>query len=112
QDSWGRAIPWNTSAELRDCLRNPPGLLEVSPGRSNRLFPPALGAAYNAPVREVTFSLPVTPGPSIPSETTRGRRIDAVSKGVPVNIFVGNMSYETTEDEIRQAFQAHGEVTS
>ena len=30
----------------------------------------------------------------------------------PVNIFVGNLSYETTEDEIRQAFQAHGEVTS
>ena len=29
-----------------------------------------------------------------------------------MNIFVGNMSYETTEDEIRQAFQAHGEVTS
>jgi RNA recognition motif-containing protein len=29
-----------------------------------------------------------------------------------VNIFVGNMSYETTEDEIRQAFQAYGEVTS
>ena len=29
-----------------------------------------------------------------------------------MNIFVGNMSYETTVDEIRQAFQAHGEVTS
>ncbi len=29
-----------------------------------------------------------------------------------MNIFVGNMSYETTEDEIRQVFQAHGEVTS
>jgi cold-inducible RNA-binding protein len=29
-----------------------------------------------------------------------------------MNIFVGNMSYETTEDEIREAFQAHGEVTS
>jgi RNA recognition motif-containing protein len=29
-----------------------------------------------------------------------------------VNIFVGNMSYETTETEIREAFQAHGEVTS
>jgi cold-inducible RNA-binding protein len=29
-----------------------------------------------------------------------------------MNIFVGNMSYETTQDEIRQAFQAHGEVTS
>ena len=29
-----------------------------------------------------------------------------------MNIFVGNLSYETTEDEIRQAFQAHGEVTS
>ena len=29
-----------------------------------------------------------------------------------MNIFVGNMSYETTEDEIRQAFQAHGEVAT
>jgi len=29
-----------------------------------------------------------------------------------MNIFVGNMSYETTEDEVRQAFQVHGEVTS
>jgi cold-inducible RNA-binding protein len=29
-----------------------------------------------------------------------------------VNIFVGNLSYETTEEEIRQAFQAHGDVTS
>jgi len=29
-----------------------------------------------------------------------------------MNIFVGNMSYETTEDEVRQAFQAHGEVSS
>ncbi|HLY12083.1 MAG TPA: RNA-binding protein [Planctomycetota bacterium] len=29
-----------------------------------------------------------------------------------MNIFVGNMTYETTEDEIRQAFQAHGEVAS
>ena len=29
-----------------------------------------------------------------------------------MNIFVGNMTYETTEDEIRQAFQAHGEVAT
>lgn len=29
-----------------------------------------------------------------------------------MNIFVGNMSYETTEDDLRQAFQAHGDVTS
>lgn len=29
-----------------------------------------------------------------------------------MNIFVGNLSYETTEDEIRQAFQVHGEVAS
>jgi RNA recognition motif-containing protein len=29
-----------------------------------------------------------------------------------VNIFVGNLSYETTEDEVRQAFQAHGEVST
>ena len=28
------------------------------------------------------------------------------------NIYVGNLSYEATEDDLRQAFQAHGEVTS
>jgi cold-inducible RNA-binding protein len=29
-----------------------------------------------------------------------------------MNIYVGNLSYQTTEDDIRQAFAAHGEVTS
>lgn len=29
-----------------------------------------------------------------------------------MNIFVGNMSFETTEDELCQAFQAYGAVTS
>ena len=28
-----------------------------------------------------------------------------------MNIYVGNMSYDTTEDQLRQAFEAHGEVT-
>ena len=28
------------------------------------------------------------------------------------NIYVGNLSYEATEDDLRQAFSAHGEVTS
>jgi len=28
------------------------------------------------------------------------------------NIYVGNLSYEATEDDLRQAFEAHGEVTS
>src|SRR5215213_3243461 len=28
------------------------------------------------------------------------------------NIYVGNLSYEATEDDIRQAFAAHGEVSS
>jgi cold-inducible RNA-binding protein len=28
------------------------------------------------------------------------------------NIYVGNLSYEATEDDIRSAFQAHGEVSS
>jgi cold-inducible RNA-binding protein len=28
------------------------------------------------------------------------------------NIYVGNLSYEATEDDLRQAFAAHGEVTS
>jgi RNA recognition motif-containing protein len=29
-----------------------------------------------------------------------------------VNIYVGNLSYEATEDDIRQAFEAYGEVSS
>src|SRR3989442_14329382 len=29
-----------------------------------------------------------------------------------VNIYVGNLSYEANEDDIRQAFEAHGEVSS
>jgi RNA recognition motif-containing protein len=31
---------------------------------------------------------------------------------VDVNIFVGNLSYEVTEDDLRSAFQGHGEVQS
>lgn len=29
-----------------------------------------------------------------------------------VNIYVGNLSYEATEDDLRQAFEAYGEVSS
>ena len=29
-----------------------------------------------------------------------------------MNIYVGNLSYQTTEDEIRDAFGTHGEVSS
>lgn len=29
-----------------------------------------------------------------------------------MNIYVGNLSYEATEDDVRSAFQAHGEVGS
>ena len=29
-----------------------------------------------------------------------------------MNIYVGNLSYNTTEDDLRAAFQAHGEVSS
>jgi len=28
------------------------------------------------------------------------------------NVYVGNMSYDTTEDRLRELFAAHGEVTS
>ena len=28
-----------------------------------------------------------------------------------VNIYVGNLSYEATQDDLRQAFEAHGEVS-
>ena len=29
-----------------------------------------------------------------------------------MNIYVGNLSYDTTEDQLRQAFEAFGEVSS
>jgi len=29
-----------------------------------------------------------------------------------MNIYVGNLSYQTTEDQLRQAFEAYGQVTS
>ena len=29
-----------------------------------------------------------------------------------MNIYVGNLSYEATEDDLREAFSAHGAVTS
>jgi RNA recognition motif-containing protein len=29
-----------------------------------------------------------------------------------MNIYVGNLSHDVTEDELRQAFEAHGQVTS
>ncbi len=29
-----------------------------------------------------------------------------------VNIYIGNLSFETTEDQLRKAFEAHGEVSS
>jgi RNA recognition motif-containing protein len=29
-----------------------------------------------------------------------------------MNIYIGNMSYETTEDQLRQAFQSFGEVST
>lgn len=29
-----------------------------------------------------------------------------------MNIYVGNLSYQTTEDDLRDAFGAHGQVTS
>ena len=29
-----------------------------------------------------------------------------------MNIYVGNLSYEATQDDVRQAFEAHGEVST
>ena len=29
-----------------------------------------------------------------------------------MNIYIGNMSYDTTEDHLRQAFEGYGEVTA
>jgi len=29
-----------------------------------------------------------------------------------MNIYIGNMSFDTTEDQLRQAFEAYGEVSS
>ena len=33
-------------------------------------------------------------------------------KGFRVNLYVGNLSYEVTEDDLRTAFEAYGEVSS
>jgi RNA recognition motif-containing protein len=33
-------------------------------------------------------------------------------KGAGMNIYVGNLSHDVTEDELRQAFEAHGQVAS
>jgi RNA recognition motif-containing protein len=43
--------------------------------------------------------------------TNRGPVIDS-EKGVPMNIYVGNLSLETTEEELREEFTEFGEVTS
>jgi RNA recognition motif-containing protein len=47
------------------------------------------------------FSIPITP-------------INRViqTRGTEVKIYVGNLSYEITEDELRQAFEPFGEITS
>ncbi len=29
-----------------------------------------------------------------------------------MNIYIGNLPFETTEEDLKQAFEAHGEVTS
>lgn len=29
-----------------------------------------------------------------------------------MNIYVGNLAYQTTENDIRQAFESHGQITS
>ena len=29
-----------------------------------------------------------------------------------MNIYIGNLSFDTTEEQLRQAFESHGEVTS
>lgn len=33
-------------------------------------------------------------------------------KGTGMNIYVGNLSHDVTEDELRQAFEAYGQVAS
>ncbi len=46
-------------------------------------------------------------------ETKHGPRITPLPrKGVSMNIYVGNLSYEVTEEELRQEFEAFGEVLS
>lgn len=83
--------------------------------RTLQRFPlsPALDAAYDTGCSGSNFLFARdTTRPCIPNETTRGGLIFAPAIGFIMNIFVGNISYETTEEEIRQAFQAHGEVTS
>jgi RNA recognition motif-containing protein len=33
-------------------------------------------------------------------------------RGIKMNIFIGNLSYNVTEDDLRQAFEAFGQVAS
>lgn len=36
----------------------------------------------------------------------------AIERNAKMNIYVGNLSYQLTEDELKSAFEAHGEVES
>jgi RNA recognition motif-containing protein len=42
----------------------------------------------------------------------RGQGDDQDTKGKKMNIYVGNLSYQTTEESLQQAFEAFGEVAS
>jgi RNA recognition motif-containing protein len=42
----------------------------------------------------------------------RKKRREITDVECEMNIYVGNLSYQTTEDQLRQAFEAFGQVTS
>ena len=45
--------------------------------------------------------------------TPRGRfAVPAFRKASVLKLYVGNLSYETTDEDLRQAFAPHGELTS
>jgi RNA recognition motif-containing protein len=46
------------------------------------------------------------------AETDKSRICGSIWKGSKMNIYVGNLSRETTDDELRQAFEAFGQVAS
>ena len=66
-----------------------------------------MSGIFGLPSR-IGCGLRVTRTDDIPSLQFRNR----LSEGVRMNIYVGNLSYDATEDDVRQAFGGYGDVSS
>ncbi|MCL4211161.1 MAG: RNA-binding protein [Phycisphaeraceae bacterium] len=51
-----------------------------------------------------------TPRRASPPRTTSGSGFSGSGSSVVINIYVGNLSFKTTEDEVRDLFAQHGDV--